>query len=125
MSARVPTVLSYESAAFTVAATAAGVEVLVTTWGAALGDTAYLCVEVPADGDSVVLGPSTGAAPLPSAYPDQPLNKAKKDTANGINLTMVAGPIRRSALGTGGLRLFASGSITVKAWFLPVTEPGD
>ena len=39
MSARVPTVLSYESAAFTVAATAPSVVFPVTTWTDTLGDT--------------------------------------------------------------------------------------
>lgn len=125
MSARIPNVNSYEARPFVVNATTAGVAVPVTEWTAALGDTAILCVSVPADGDSVVLGPSTGAAVDPDDYPDTSICKAKIDTAGSVNLTMVSAPISRSKLGTGGLRLFASGSIAVKAWFLPITEPGD
>lgn len=125
MSARVPNFNSYEARPFTVNATTAGVVVPLTEWAATLGDTAILCVQVPADGDSVVLGPSTGAAVDPDDYPDTSIFKAKIDTTASVNLTMVSAPISRSKLGTGGLRLFASGSIALKACFLPITEPGD
>lgn len=123
MATKVPGFSVYTTDPFTVAVTASGVAIPVTTWDNEQGSTAILTVQVPADGQSVAIRGAASTAAV-TDFPDSSLSKAKRDDANGINLVLTSLPVARSRV-ADELRLVSSATFNAVCRWLPVTEAGD
>ncbi len=122
MSVGMPSRFSYASDPFEVTVSTGKTVIPTTTWTSALGDTAILCVEVPADGQSVALC-RTAFAGTVDDFPNVSLVKAFRDDTAGLRTVMVTASIALSDVPS--YRLIASGSFDAKCWFLPVFDPGS
>lgn len=125
MSAKVPGFSNYATEPFTVSVdTTPVVPGADGGWLPAMGATAILLVQMPADGESVALCTPTFALAV-TDIPDNALIKAKQDAAAGIAFGLTSLPIRYTDADAGNVLLVASSSFNAVCQWLPITEPGD
>lgn len=125
MAATVPGYSNYQTEPFTVALTT--VPVALTSggnWSPAMGATAILLIQMPADTEQIAICVSTFTGTT-ADIPDNALLKAKHDSASSTFFSLTSLPIRFTDWFNGNVMLVGNGTITAICQFIPITEAGD